>query len=50
MNNNGKKMNVILDLDQTLISAQPLEEFDVNQHKEKISKFRSEDMDGYYLV
>lgn len=45
-----KKGNIILDLDQTLISAEPTEEYDFAKNKQKAKKFLFHDMDGYYLV
>lgn len=45
-----KKGNIILDLDQTLISAEPVEEFDLKKNKEKVKKFPFYDMEGYYIV
>lgn len=44
------KINVILDLDQTIISAEPTEEHDFHKYKKKRDKFRYDDMDGYYTV
>ena len=47
------KPNVLLDLDQTLISAESTteeEEFDWKKHGDKAKKFRYKDMDGYYIV
>jgi hypothetical protein len=52
------KNNILLDLDQTLISAEPNEDFNYNKYKKKIdalkSKFKGQvveyDMDGYYTV
>ena len=44
------RINVILDLDQTLISAEPTEEHDFEKYKKKGDHFRSDDMDGYYMV
>lgn len=41
---------LVLDLDQTLISAEASEELDFNKYKDKSKKFRSDDMDGYYMV
>ena len=46
----AKKLNVILDLDQTLISAEALEEFDLEKHEEKMKNFKFYDMDEYYRV
>lgn len=45
-----KKANVILDLDQTLISAEPTEEYDFKKNRTKAKKFVFHDMDGYYVV
>jgi len=45
-----KSYNLILDLDQTLISAEASEELDVDKYKKKTPLFRSDDMDGYYIV
>jgi TFIIF-interacting CTD phosphatase-like protein len=45
-----KKFNVILDLDQTLISAEADEEFDFEKSKDKAKLFDFKDMDGLYLV
>jgi TFIIF-interacting CTD phosphatase-like protein len=46
------KKNVVLDLDNTLISAEAVEDFPFNSKgiKEKAIKFRIHDMDGYYIV
>lgn len=41
---------MILDLDQTLISAEASDEFDFKKYKEKNKLFRSDDMDGYYMI
>jgi TFIIF-interacting CTD phosphatase-like protein len=46
----SKKHNIILDLDQTLISAEPCEEIDMRKYKNKSKLFRSDNMDGYYIV
>lgn len=46
---NGK-INILLDLDQTLISAEASEDFDLKKHKDKAKKFTFHDMDGYYVV
>lgn len=46
----NQKTNVILDLDQTLISAEPTEECDLKKCKEKARNFKFHDMDGYYVV
>lgn len=44
------KPNIILDLDQTLISAEASEKFDFKKYKKKMELFNYKDMDGYYLV
>jgi len=53
MRNKGKK-NVLLDLDQTLISAEASEEFEFKKNKGKVKIYKDaggmHDMDGYYLV
>lgn len=46
----NKKFNVLLDLDQTLISAEAEEEYDFVKNREKAKKFDFHDMDGYYIV
>ena len=43
-----KRLNVVLDLDQTVISAEEMDTFKVNH--EKMDKFKYHDMDGYYYV
>jgi len=49
-----KKRNILLDLDQTLISAEACDEFDIKTCKSKFKKFEDDkgvyDMDGYYKV
>jgi TFIIF-interacting CTD phosphatase-like protein len=50
MPNDPNKPCLVLDLDQTLISAEASEELDFKKYKEKSAKFRSDDMDGYYMV
>lgn len=47
---NRKKGNFILDLDQTLISAEPCEEYDFKKNKQKAKKFVFHNMDNYYIV
>jgi TFIIF-interacting CTD phosphatase-like protein len=44
------KKNILLDLDQTLISAEPTEEVDFKKDKDKMKKFKFHNMDGYYVV
>ena len=46
----NKKGHIILDLDQTLISAEPSEEYNFAKNREKSKKFVFHDMDGYYVV
>ena len=48
MRNN--KPSILLDLDQTLISAEASDEIDFSKYKHKEYKFRVDDMDGYYMV
>ena len=49
-------INILLDLDQTCISAESLDgdepEFNYQnpKHLKKAQKYRYEDMDGYYMV
>lgn len=47
-----KKENVILDLDNTILSAEALQDFPFHQKgmREKALKFRLHDMDSYYLI
>lgn len=45
-----EKPNLFLDLDQTLISAEPDEEYDFKKHKQKAKLFKYKDMNGYYIV
>lgn len=45
-----KKMNIVLDLDQTVISAEAYEDYNTKHNKRKAKKFSYEDMDGYYVV
>ena len=46
----NKKFNILLDLDQTLISAEADEDYDFVKNREKAKKFDFHDMDGYYIV
>ena len=43
-------MNIILDLDQTVISAEAYEDYNKKHNKLKAKKFAYSDMDGYYVV
>lgn len=47
-----KKYNVILDLDQTLISAEVLDQFPFGEKgiEQKAKKFPIYDIDGYYII
>jgi len=47
MNN---KKNLLLDLDETLISAEPTTEYDFKKNKRKAKKFTFHNMDDYYIV
>lgn len=42
--------NLVLDLDQTLISAEAAEDLDMSKYSDKTKLFRVDDMDGYYWV
>lgn len=44
------KPNLLLDLDQTLISAEPTEEYDQKKNKKKEKKFVHHNLDNYYIV
>jgi TFIIF-interacting CTD phosphatase-like protein len=44
-----KKINVLLDLDQTIISSEAEDEYDF-KNKNKAKKFNFHDMEGYYIV
>ena len=44
------KHNILLDLDQTLISAEATDEYDFNKNKDKSRLFQYENMDDYYIV
>jgi len=44
------KINFVLDLDQTLISAEANEDYDFDENKDKSRLFQYKDMDGYYIV
>jgi TFIIF-interacting CTD phosphatase-like protein len=46
----NQKEHIILDLDQTLISAEPTEEYDFKNNKAKSKKFTYHNMDDYYIV
>lgn len=44
------KPNIFLDLDQTVISAEELEDFKPKKHKNKMKKFKYYYMDDYYVI
>jgi hypothetical protein len=44
------KPNIFLDLDQTVISAEELEDFNPKKHKNKMKKFKYYYMDNYYVI
>jgi hypothetical protein len=46
----SNKINILLDLDQTLISAESTSDYDFKKNKSKSKKFTFYDMDGYYIV
>ena len=50
MSTKKHKNNLLLDLDQTIISGEASEDIDFNKYKEKSKLFRSDDMDGYYII
>jgi TFIIF-interacting CTD phosphatase-like protein len=47
---NNKKLNFILDLDETLISAEATEDYDFEKYKTKAKKFKFEPMEDYYII
>ncbi len=44
------KLHIILDLDQTLISAEATEEYDFEKNKDKARLYKYHNMDNYYIV
>jgi TFIIF-interacting CTD phosphatase-like protein len=46
----SKKLNVVLDLDQTLICAEELKNFDVKKHKQKMRQYRYEIFENLYVI
>lgn len=46
----SNRIKVILDLDQTIISGEPIEEYDFEKNKKKAAKFRFETMENYYII
>ena len=46
----SNKLNVVLDLDETLINSQPLDELKSQERERFMRRFTHHNMDGYYLV
>ena len=46
----SKKLNVILDLDQTLICAEELKKFDLKKSKQKMEHFHYEIFENLYII
>ena len=44
------RLKIIIDLDQTLISAEDMKDYDAEKHKKKSKKFTSVHMENYYIV
>lgn len=44
------KLHVFLDLDNTLICSEPLDEFDVEKNREKIESLKFYNIDDYYIT
>ena len=44
------KKNFLLDLDLTLICAEPLQEYNKKKHREKAKKFEYTNMEDYYII
>ena len=42
--------NIILDLDQTLISGECTDDYDISEYKKKMKKFEYGDMEGFYII
>ena len=45
-----KSLNIILDLDETLINSQAFEDITPQEKKKFMRRFKNHNMDGYYLV
>ena len=45
-----EKINIILDIDETLLSAIPTEDIDFEKIKNKANKVKYEPMEGYYIL
>jgi TFIIF-interacting CTD phosphatase-like protein len=50
MTQQQNKINVILDIDETLLSAIPTEDIDFEKIKNKAKKIKYEPMEGYYIL
>lgn len=50
MDDEDDKPRIVLDLDQTLISGEAIEEYNFKKYKEKAKLFDFDDMDGYYII
>ena len=48
--NKRKGLNIILDLDETLINSQAYEDLTSSEKKKFMRRFKNHNMDGYYLV
>ena len=46
----NKKLNVVLDLDQTLICAEELKTFDMKKHRQKMKNYRYEIFENHYII
>jgi hypothetical protein len=46
----NNKPNIILDLDQTIISGEPTEEYNFEKNMKKSIKFKFEIMENYYII
>lgn len=46
----NKRLNVVLDLDQTLVCAEMLENFDKKKHRQKMTHFKYEIFDNEYII
>jgi hypothetical protein len=44
------RLKIIIDLDQTLISAEDMKDYDSEKHKKKSKKFTSVHMENHYIV
>lgn len=44
------KPKLLLDLDQSIISGEPIQEYNFEKNKKKAAKFRFETMENYYII